>query len=301
MQQRSSSVPVLAAALLWTAAFSLSCLLSALPRVRSTPGEWAAAVFGSSREAIAGALYERADLYFHRGVGHVHEEAFARHPFQRLTETISPSRHVHVHGANIKEIMPWLWLALQSDPYNVDLYLVSAFWLWSEAERYDLALRVLRQGQARIPYNHALQTARGRLMLKQGRLTKAAEAFDAALAFWEHTADPDDEQARFDRAEILFYRALLHEADGENERAVGMLHEIVKLFPDRHTIADRARALAAGEPVDPPARALLQRLVRKHEQAGHACGRDAHGHEHEHEHGHGHDHEHEHEHEHAGA
>ena len=297
MQPRSSTAPVLTALLLWTAAFGLSCILSALTPARSTPGEVTAAVFGGSREAIAGALYERADLYFHRGVGHVHDEAFAHHPFQRLAESISPSRHAHVHGARIKEIMPWLWLALRADPYNEDLYLVSAFWLWSEAERYDLALRVLQQGQTSLPYNYALQTATGRLMLKQGRLERAADAFDAALAFWERTAEPDDEGARHDRAEILLYRALLHEAAGSPARAAGMLREIARLFPKRQPIEERARALEAGNPVEPPARELLRRLVHKHEQAGHQCGREDHEHGHEHDH----EHDHRHEHDHAGA
>ncbi|MGQ9663594.1 MAG: tetratricopeptide repeat protein, partial [Kiritimatiellia bacterium] len=194
--------------------FTLSCLLvAAHPTQNESQGRSiAAALLGESRLALSGHFYEMADTYFHRGVGHVHEEAFSDGFFQKIHKQFSPREHVHVKGRQINEIMPWLKLAIRMDPHNVELYTVAAFWLATEGRRPDTALDVLRQALANNPYCYQAQLELGRIYLQMGKLSEAKRAFDAGLAFWEKAAKKESSDAHWDRAALLLYRALLHEA-----------------------------------------------------------------------------------------
>ena len=229
--------------------FTLSCLLVVVRPVEGESGERsvAAALFGESRLALSGHFYEMADMYFHRGVEHIREEAFSDGFFQKIYAEFSPRKHVHVAGHDVNEIMPWLKLAIRMDPHNVELYTVTAFWLATEGGHPNIALNVLHQALAHNPYCYQAQLELGRIYLRMERLQEAKRAFDAGLAFWEKAAQKESRDARWDKAALLLYRALLHEADGETELAAAQMREVVSMFPERKGLLARIAALEKGE------------------------------------------------------
>jgi len=253
-----------------TGAFVLSCRLSTLPAAgheRVGRQSLAGALASESRLALSGHFYEMADLYFHCGVEHIRDRAFEDSIWQRTMELISPVAHVHRDGQSVKEIMPWLWMAIRADPHNVQTYLVAAYWLANEADRPDLALSVLDEARWQNPGNCEIQIERGRICLALRRIEAATHAFDAALAFWPGHQDPADQSARHERATALLYRALLHELAGENDAAVRALQEHLSLFPDRTHIAERIRALEKGEAPSRLASEFLDDILRKYQDA----------------------------------
>lgn len=245
----------------------------------------AEALFGDARMALSAKLYTEADVYFHRGVPHLKERAFDSDIFQNLHEKVSPSKHVHVSGASgIKEIMPWLELSIRANPRNLDSYLVAAFWLSSEAGRADLALKILEKAQRNIPYSYQVQLEKGRILLHSGQYNAALQAFTAALAFWNKTANRDDRGAQLDRSRALLYHGLLMEAAGKNTNAIADFRAALQITPESPAIRDRLTALQDGSTPDPPANDLLASMLKKEDKHRREC---------KHHHKHGHD-EHEH-------
>lgn len=239
--------------MLGVAAFCVSCWLSVLPAPTLPARAGAAAdlsmqVFSQSREALSWEFYEKADTVYHGGQEHLRAEAFSNRFFQAIHNQISPREHTHLSGRAMEEIMPWLWMAVRARPHNSDAYLVAAFWLAGDMGRPDLAHEVLREGQCENPFNYALAFESGRVYLREGDVNGARHAFDVALAFWPRPTGCEDPNARLDKASILFYRAMIHEYDGEPGAAIAGLEEILALFPDRTAVSDRIGELKRGEP-----------------------------------------------------
>jgi len=229
-------------------------------------------LLGESRMGISGYFYEMADLYFHRGVPHEHEEAIHGTWFQQRLAEVRPSTHLHAEGQASHEIVPWLRLATTMDPHNVDFLLLAAFWLRREAGELELAQELLKVAQVTNPYQYEIQLERGRLYLYQGAIAEARGCFDAALAFWPSHLDPTDDGARHDRARALLYRSLIHEVDGETEQAIAGLREIMVLFPERRHLQDRIEMLAHGDEPSLLGASVWNNLLQTEDERSMLCG-----------------------------
>lgn len=258
--------------------FSLSCIISLLTAGIANNEDGPSTIgtlLSVGRVGMSDYFYGLADTSFHRGVEHTHKEVIEKTLFQKAAEELSPTKHAHLGGAQVKEIMPWLWLALRTDPKNAELCLVTSFWLSSAIARNDLALQVLQEGQLNNPFCYEIQLEKGRLLLSMLRLTSAEEAFNAALAFWPGSNNPEDFRVRNDKMRILLYMSLLHESRGEAALAIRRLKEILELFPKDANIRTRLRDLEQGKQPSLRAALLLERLTKEHEAVApeHECPR----------------------------
>jgi tetratricopeptide (TPR) repeat protein len=222
-------------------------------------------------------------------VPHVRKQAFKNRFLQRLGEEISPTAHAHVEGESIAEIMPWLWLSIRANPRNLEVYLVTAFWLAGQAGRPDLALDVLAEAQHNNPFSYVVHLERGRIYLAQNMLQQAGREFDAGLEFWPGEEEPDSEDARAGKRNLLLHRALLYEVDGKREKAMDLLGEVMRLYPDQGGFGRRLEKMAKGEQPDVPAGDVLQALLRENAKARECrrCGDPESDHEarvHDHDH-----------------
>ena len=256
----------------WGAAFWLSCSLTTL-RTGAGPAEHspsvARALLGETCRALSGHFYETADKYFHKGVEHIRPRAFKDSIFQRAADEVSPKDHVHLEGEEIKEMMPWLCLSIRTNPHRLQTYLVAAFWLATDARRPDLALQILSEAQYNIPGSHEIQLEKGRLLLRQNRLKEAGEALDTGLAFWPGNRNPRARAMQCDKAELLLYRAVLYEVDGNIPAAVAALNEILTIFPRRTGLKERIRELQSGKEPAILAQERLRQLLRSDAQHRH--------------------------------
>lgn len=269
--------PWAAVIVLWGLAFTLSCRGTSTTShlsIREDGTSIAAAVLSESRIALCGYFYEMADNYFHLGIRHIRARAFEDDPYQIVARKISPEMHVHLQGQDIKEIMPWLRLAMQMNPDNKDVYLVAAFWLAHEARRPDLAMTILDEAQRHVPHCYEVQIEKGRLFLAQENRQAAKRAFDAGLAFWEHQDHDNLEDASYEKARLLLYRALVCEADGETGEAIRSLEGILVLFPERTRIADRIAVLRKDETPVVNAMDFWRTVVKQEDEARATCPRE---------------------------
>ena len=203
-------------------------------------------MLGESRVLFSERFLQSADTYFHQGVEHHEEPAFQDSVFQKMEEEISPHDHVHIKGANIREIMPWLWLAIRANPHDAEPYLIAAYWLTREVKKPELAQEVLTEAFRRNPGDYRILFEQGALHMRLGRREKAERALTAALSVWERHEDEEDGEARKGKAEILSYRSLLYELKGEIEKARRDIEEIVLLFPKEQEWRVRVEQLRRG-------------------------------------------------------
>jgi tetratricopeptide (TPR) repeat protein len=275
----------------WIASFSTSCWLSLTPvSVFSEIGRLTAdsagtglppqlkhpsiaeAVFGESKWALSSFFYEKADTYFHAGVMHRRTEAFEDSLFQRAAREMSSDLHVHLSGQKIQEIMPWIWLTVRIDPHNIEAYRNAAFWL-NEAGHPNEAHAVLQEAQWNNPFNYEILLEDGRIYINEKKPMQAKHAFDEGLAFWPRPWNSNSDVARADRLELLLYRSLLHEVDGEKEQAISRLEEILQMFPEKKEIRERIRSLKNNEP-SILATKLMSDMLGQENEMRKACDRD---------------------------
>jgi len=255
-------------------AFALSCQIQArMPTLyRSNQRSAGEVLLGESRLGVSGYFYEMADLYFHCGVRHEHEEAIHGTWFQQRLSELRPNVHRHAAGKASREILAWLRLATAMNPHNVDFVLVAAFWLHHEVGEIDIAQQMLKDAQVANPFQYEIQLERARLYLYRGRVADARSCLDAALAFWPSHLAATDEDARMDRARLLLYRSLILEVDGEREQAIVGLREILRMFPERTSLLERIETLERGDEPALLGAAVWNNLLQSEDERSMLCG-----------------------------
>jgi tetratricopeptide (TPR) repeat protein len=269
-------LPQLSALVLWVAAIGSGVYLSsASPAGSNGQSGGAAYLLGPARALLSASLYERADLYFHKGAPRHKEEAF-QSIFQKWQKLINPDEHRHTDAAETLEIMPWLRLATQSDPHNIEAFMVAAYWLNGECGEPELALDVIREAAAHNPGRYEVYLEKGRILLSIDKPTAAMDAFESALTLVRNKEQSDPEQAAIDHSLLLTIQSYLHEAQGDRDGALRSAQRYIQLHPDRAQAAERLARLQS-DPLDPAAAEtrLKELFVSSYvcaEETASACG-----------------------------
>lgn len=274
--------PWLSLALCCTVSFTLSCLASsALSFEQRTLGhDFTRKVFTGARQALSSHFAQTGDVYFHKGIPHVHEEAFSDSFYQGIAKQMAPGGHVHVRGKMVKETMPWYWLAINLDPHNIENYLVAAYWLGNSLESIDKAHEVLMEARRNTSLHHEIEFEDATLYLKEKKLAKAEQVLDTALRIWPSGLDPEGEEARLDKIHILVFKALLREIDSDRDRALKYWREVKRLTPNDEQLTERIRKLKNGDHPSSLARQVLSAMI-KDRGKNISCHREGHAHGHE--------------------
>ncbi len=237
----------------------------------------AALLVHETRQLIGRELYRSSDIYYHRGArpqpaGTVREDGLTR-----LSEAISPTQHTHLSAGEVSEIMPWLMAAIRIDPYNIEAWRVAAFWLAApDVGKYDEAIALLQKAERRHPEDYRPRLDLARFRLNEGDFRNAVRYLDRALDRWRPDPPRDSRrQAELDKSELLTYRGLCHEIEGDLESALDVYNQILEIIPDA-PIATRRDALRRGETPDLPPTAWVQESIRHRRK--HAEGCDHHDH-----------------------
>ncbi len=249
-----------------TLAFSLACLLTASPSFPEPATGLTGLLLGESRQALSLTFFNQADLYFHKGVGHIQSQVDTQSRFQRWQADIKPEQHAHTDGNEGAEILPWLKLAIRSDPHNVDAFLVAAFWTATGLHRNDLANQILREAQRLNPGDYRIPLEKSRMAIRTGNLSTAFSSLETVLALQSHesTAGGEpDRQFALDRAETLIFLGFLNEIRGTPSQAAECFKNALAIFPERVYIKDRVAFLEEGKVPPDSAQSLLKKLTQQ--------------------------------------
>lgn len=271
----------------WVIAFCLACRLTTSFPVPAHETGITDFLLGGSRQALSHAFFNEADLYFHKGVAHLEARADTHSLFQHWQADITPEQHAHAEGGESAEILPWLELAMRSDPHNVEAFLVAAFWTSTGLQRNDLAMQILEDAQRLNPGDYRIPLEKGRMAIRIGNFAAATAVLESALVLQTHARDTGTEpdlQFALDRAEILIFLGFLREIKGATADALDCFKNALAIFPDRVYIRERVALLEAGKTPQDSAQNLLQKLTHRtvHDVCHKAEGED---HDHAHDDG----------------
>ncbi len=261
-------------AIVFTVCFSLSCRLSEISANYDLahPGDSAVSrILGSTRLLASAQFIETADRYFHKGMGHRRERALQDHPFRKLQTLISPEYVQHVYGYDMRELVPWLWFAVEVNPNNVDAYLVAAYILARQIGIPDAAHKIIQKGMWENPMEYRLAAEDARIYLREGRVTEAIKRFEAALAFADRPQLTPTADLMEEKAAILSYLGLLYETQNRSKEAIACYRRILDLFPDRSVWQKRIEDVQNGVSPSVLAEWLWRDTLNKHDEEQGAC------------------------------
>ena len=206
-------------------------------------GDFLSVLLGDAKKDISDAMVHEADSYFHGGIDmachhlhdhpdhdHIHGE-HAEHDHHEEqdhdheTESFDPWRWInshirapeidrHLDGGKAVEMMPWFWVAIKSDPHNIEAW--STAWYAASHLMKDegLALRIATEGQRLNPESLELACVLGRAYRAEATRDQAkSEAmFNKVLELAKGKKELEDSDV------IPFYSALGYLADSAKHR-----------------------------------------------------------------------------------
>jgi tetratricopeptide (TPR) repeat protein len=199
-------------------------------------------LLGDGRKFVADYFYVQADVYFHSGYypsvfdqaraaeetasdvsqtgegeeREEHEEkSFMGEPrdwIDRFSRHFRPSRHTHLEGDTVREMLPWMKLSAELDPQRVQTYVVTAYWLRRHLHKPAEAEEFLRDGLKANPRSPDLLLALGQIyLLDRKDYPHAKNLFLAAERCWHEVEDrkPEkNEKGEYQRDYLLLERIL---------------------------------------------------------------------------------------------
>jgi tetratricopeptide (TPR) repeat protein len=199
-------------------------------------------LLGPAKKWLSNGFYEHADLYFHRGVPHHKEKAFHDF-FAAWKDAINPTEHAHATGKSSVEIMPWLRLAIDTDPHYIEAYLVASYWLANGSQRPDLAIKELEEGIKKNPTRYELYIEKARIYLMEDDFSASLQSLLQAEKLIQQPDLPDPKQAEIDRPFIFMIESYLFEIIGDQEKALQATKQFLQLRPDSLHFQDRLQQL----------------------------------------------------------
>ncbi len=233
-------------------------------------------LLGDGRRLFAGQFVEMADVYFHSGMypsifdrasqpatkavtgavndhddhdgeDHDHEEHEDEHAaamtpvaenwLEAFIHRFRITKHSHLTEGNEREILPWLKLAIELDPQNIETYTTAAYWLRRSLQRPEEAEAVLREGLRNNPTNYELLFEMGKLYKESKQdHERARNLWLAALQCWQRQDDAAREANGRDLAKIASNLGELDEEDGNYSQAIQDLELAKSVSPHPEAI-----------------------------------------------------------------
>ncbi len=213
-------------------------------------------LLGEGKSILSNLSILQADLYFHRGVGHLsgeHEEGLGIiserdedhdqeeqvlgrkisgiSPFNvllRASEETDITQHVHLQDDQMEEIIPWLYYSAEIDPHNVLAYTLTGFYLADRLGKVDEGVAFLRKGLMNNPDSWEINAELGRIYYEHRKNYEAAVRFLSKARILLEKSPHDKFQERY----VLSFLALSYEALGRREDAIPLYRRLNELFPD---------------------------------------------------------------------
>jgi tetratricopeptide (TPR) repeat protein len=186
-----------------------------------------ARLLGSLRGQLSMEMISQADRYFHRGAGAEMSER-RRFLLGRWADALQPSGHLHTEEGSLSQMMPWLRVATELQPEDVEGYLLAAYWMERVAPGIEGAGRVLSEALRRHPSDYRVAMAFSKLHFRYRRMTAGRSWLNTAIRRWPVPLGGADEGARKDAVYLWQLRGVLEAYDGRTAEAIASIEEAVR-------------------------------------------------------------------------
>ncbi|MCS7091623.1 MAG: hypothetical protein RMN51_13425 [Verrucomicrobiota bacterium] len=185
-----------------------------------------------------------------------HESGFLGPPrdwIDRLGRHFRVTQHTHLEdGVSESEILPWLRVAMELDPHQVEVYTTAAYWLGRRLGKVNQAEAVLRRGLRSNPDSEEILLELGRLAWEHRRdAERARHLWNAAERVWQRKYLSVNATNRVTLARMLALRAQMEETLGHTEEAIRYWSRLQEVSPHPEAVARRVAALRSHLPQTP--------------------------------------------------
>lgn len=152
-------------------------------------------------------------------------------------------------GSKIGEILPWLRIAAELDPNQVETYITASYWLRQRMDRVAEAEAFVRDGLRANPKSYELTFELGRIQLEHHHdVARARNLFTLALRYWNESQRLAPEPDNFMLAQILVQLSNVERKEGNTARAIELLRELRRISPNPEGIDQLIRDTQEGKP-----------------------------------------------------
>jgi len=208
---------------------------------------------GEGKSIVSSLSILQADRYFHGGVGHFsdeHKERLAiaerdhkacEHPEGHVLPDVNPfnilfrisqegdaTEHVHLHGDQMKEIIPWLYYAAEIDSNNVQAYTLTGYYLCDRLGKIDQGIAFLQEGIRKNPDSWEIYAELGRIYFQHIENHEIAAQYLSKAWILLQEAPHDKFQERY----VLSLLGRSYEAIGQERDALPLYKRLNELFPN---------------------------------------------------------------------
>lgn len=224
-------------------------------------------ILGETRKLLSDYAHQKGDEYLHGGIvaidkskceeiAHmsVHKEGSHEHPHKddketsgipklnilfRLGEIMHITEHIHLHGEEEKELLPWFHYAVRLDPENINAYVLGGYWIGRRLDKPDEAIKFLEEGLSHNPDSWQIYTQLGEIYFINKK------DYKQALANLQKSCDllTDGNSDKYNKREVYTFTAASYEKLGEIDRTIEFYKKMLDLFPHDKAILKKITSL----------------------------------------------------------
>lgn len=252
------------------------------PGLKSQQEDLIYRMFGSLRGLLADWAFMKGEEYYHGGLNisnidvsecmqeemrehrspekeHSHEE---HHHHDSEYENFKPAgindnfylkiysqvkviKHIHLSYSAEKEVLPWFYLEVKFNPYDIQGYLFGSFWFAREGKTEE-AFKFLLEGEKNNPTSAQIQGAIGEIYYKQNKIDEAIPYLERSTKLWLEKKSPnlaDDNYSFSDRGYAFDLLAESYLKEGKKDKAKETLMQLYSLDPERKILLERIRKI----------------------------------------------------------
>ena len=219
-------------------------------------------LLGDGRKLFANQFFTMADVYFHSGYypsifddngeeekdivtashGKIETEEeeksedFLGKPkdwIDGFGRNFKVTHHTHLENGNEREILPWLRLAADLDPQQIDTYTVGSFFLWQHLNQPDQAEAFLREGLRNNPDSCEILFELGRLYWQAHHDSdRARNVWQLGVRKFLARSSDEEKETHLVYEEIVVNLAEMEAQLGNDDQAINWFHAAQKVSPD---------------------------------------------------------------------
>jgi len=182
---------------------------------------------------------EHHDKYTHKEIDkHISVSKFNILPY--IGETIKVGKHIHLHGEEEKEMLPWFYYAVRLDPKNVDAYALGGYWVASRIGQVDEGIKFLREGISNNPEAWQIYSQLGRIYFwEKEDYAQALENYSKAYMLMT-----DENSDKHDKRSVYFFTGFCYEKAGHVDKALEYYRKLLVLFPNDENLSKKIITLS---------------------------------------------------------
>lgn len=215
-------------------------------------------LIGTVKEGIGDTLFLKADSYYHGGVttgfqeepeniekeGRVGTEEEGDHDhhnpslsdwISRINQQIKASEHYHLAQDEKKEMLPFLAIATELDPYHVEAILTTAYWLDRHFGKSDSAIELLLKARLNNPNAWEIDYHLAKIYFDRKQDYALSESY--FLQAIQKMGEKEKEEMNQHILTDLYYHlaeSYLHQ--GKKEDALGAYQKVLSLYSPQEAI-----------------------------------------------------------------